>query len=130
MCSSKTVFQQNLVVDWFLQKIGRSSAEGAGARRHVAVGRHKDDRQPNLAISENLLQLQAVHFRHPNVQYQAAPVLGAVGIEKFPSRRERLDVVIGLLDHPPQRFQCAGVVIDDEYGRSLGHCSFLRRRRA
>ena len=79
--------QQVLVAERFLQEIEGAVLHGLDGHRDVAMARHEDHRDHRAAQVELLLQFQAAHAGHADVEHQAAGLRGLIGGEKFLRRR-------------------------------------------
>jgi hypothetical protein len=74
--------EQDFIAEGFVQKVNRAGSQGARPRRGIAMAGDEDDRNQAMGRSQLLLQLQAAHPRHPQVDDQAGRGLPLTGMQK------------------------------------------------
>jgi hypothetical protein len=75
--------EQLLLVVGLLQEIDGTCTHGLDRQRHIAVPGDEDHRQDRADLVEPLLQLDAAHARHTDVEHQAARVFRLVGEQEL-----------------------------------------------
>jgi len=86
-----------------------------------------DDGQFVRSGREFLLQLEAGHIRHSDVEQQASPPRRVIGVEKFLAGGVGLDAQALGLEQGFQGFPDRVVVVDDENGSFIRHYLRLHR---
>jgi hypothetical protein len=72
----------------FSMKVAGAALQGSDRHRHIAVAGDENDREPRAERVELFMQFEAAHFRHPDIEYQAAAHIVVAGVQEG-SRRSR-----------------------------------------
>ena len=75
--------QQQLLIERFLHKIDGTGLHGPDTHRHVGIGSHEDDREPDAPLGQQVLKLESAGSRHAYIQQQAARAAGLMPNQKL-----------------------------------------------
>ena len=100
--------------DWFDQEIDCAFAHRARGRRHVAVGAQEDHRHRDALPMHRVLDIEAAHVRHAQVEEHAADAFVRRRRKKVRRRPERGDLVARCAQHPLESHEHGRLIIDNE----------------
>ena len=108
------------VVERLLDEVDRALLHRAHRLGHVGAARQEDHRQQHAALLEVLLQVEAVHSRHVEVDHEATGHIGLVFLQEAAGIGKDLGAQPVALHEPRQQLTRGAVVVDDEHS-GLAH---------
>src|SRR6516225_820085 len=103
--------EQQPLADWFAQHRHRTSFHRPLLFDVIGVSCDKHNRNPLVDLRQAMLQFQAVHFWHADVENQARDFLDITGAEEFARRGEGLGWKTKRMNQVSRGLRHRGVII-------------------
>ena len=98
----------------FFEKVDCPALHSSDTLGNVAVSGNENNRKLCPARYQFSLQLQAIDFRHSQIQKQATGTSRFVGSQEIASGRKRLDRQTLGFEKPAHGSACPGIIVDNE----------------
>src|SRR6187397_1133971 len=103
------------IVDRLLHKIESAALDCADSHWHITVAGEKNNRQSGLSLRKMLLELEAIHAGHPDVEDKTTGDSGPMPLQKEIRRRKCFHFKTRGTQHHRQRIAHGFIVVDHEY---------------
>ena len=108
-------------MEWFVQESHRAGVESSCARTVICVRGNEDDWNLPFGRDDLMLQIEAAHAGHSDVENQASGLPRLIRIQKRLRRSETLCLKSDRSDQIVERIPKSVVIVDDRNERSTGH---------